>query len=633
MRRHIAAGALILCAVLGVWSNTLGNGFVWDDHLYILNNPLLREASNIRHLLDPAFYTSSPWVLAGHRPVFLASLFLDRSVWGFDPSGYHLTNLFLHASNSLWVYALAWLMTSCLPAALLAGLLFGLHPVTTEAVNGVCFRSDLLAAFFVFAGLWTHLKLRGRSRAPLAAAIVAALFGLGLLSKEMAASLPLLILLAEAYFPLPQGRPSRLAWAAGMLLAAAVLYAAFWAPRFQYAGITEPARASGPASSPAPAAKATAAPIPEPGQRSFFSRSSPESTLLNSKTSFRVWTMAVAFSEYVKLMVFPAPLVVDRSPGLFPALDLRVGVALAVLAVLLLYAVVLRSVHPLSAFGAAWFFASLLPVSGIVPLYNPVAERYLYLTAAGACWAMGSGLALLARAARPWALPAASALASVLLLGFGLATRARNDDWRNDRTLFLSSPLAVQTSRASFIRGNLLRQDGRLDMASREYIEALRSDPLFAEAWLNLGMAHADAGNAKAADACYRKAAALKPDNPVFLFGHALFLSARGDKAGAISRYREALAQDPSYVQAWVNLGALLRDQGRLKEAASCFEKALALAPFDPVAAYSYGLLLEKRGKARQAVKLYRRALASDPGYAPAKRRVEAAERRRPGRP
>ncbi|MBI5882427.1 MAG: tetratricopeptide repeat protein [Elusimicrobia bacterium] len=637
MRRHVLAGALILAAVFAAYSNSLRNGFVWDDHLYVLNNPFLGEPGNIRFLLDPKFYASSPWVLAGNRPVFLASLVLDRTVWGFNPAGYHLTNLLIHSANSLWVYALALLMTASWPAALLAGLLFGLHPLGTEAVNAVCFRPDLLAAFFVFAGLWVYLKTRASSasRTPLVIAACAGLFGLGLLSKEMAASLPLLVLLAEACFPLEARRRARLAWTAALCVLIVAAYAAFWAPRFQYSGLgSTPALRSAidsyassvhePGSTAKPA-------VPKLWESRFFSRASSESERLYKDRTAWLWTMSVAFNEYFRLMIFPEPLVVDRSPGLFPMFSFRVFSSLALLGLLILYAVVLRPTHPMSSFGVAWCFMSLIPVSGILPLFNPIAERYLYMVMAGACWAVGSGIATLAESRPRWALPAAGILAALMLAAFGFRTHARNHDWESDRTLFLKAPLADQTARASFIRGNILRQEGKLAEASREYIQALRTDPGFAEAWLNLGMAHAAAGDRKAAAFCYEKAVTLLPGSPVFQFGYALFLAADKDKTAAVKRYRLSLDLDPAYTQAWVNLGALYRDSGRLKEAKSCYEKALALSPADPVPYYSYAVLLEKTGQRDKAVSLFREALAKDESFEPAKQRLVELQRK-PGK-
>lgn len=142
MKRHLAAAVLIVSAVLLAYSNSLLNGFTWDDHLYVEANPLLAHPSNLALLLDWRYYAGTQGVLAGSRPVFLASLLADRALWGFSPWGYHLTNALLHAADALWVYALAWTAVPVWPAALLAGMIFALHPATTEAVNAVSFRSD-----------------------------------------------------------------------------------------------------------------------------------------------------------------------------------------------------------------------------------------------------------------------------------------------------------------------------------------------------------------------------------------------------------------------------------------------------------------------------------------------------------
>ena len=126
-------------------------------------------------------------------------------------------------------------------APLVAALIFGLHPLQTEAVDLISFRAEPLAAFFVLGGLWLYLLAR-RRRGAAAAGLVAGCagaFALGLLSKETAILLPLLIALAELFFPIPEGRRRRLALALPAFAVVAVLFASFWAPRFRYFGMRD----------------------------------------------------------------------------------------------------------------------------------------------------------------------------------------------------------------------------------------------------------------------------------------------------------------------------------------------------------------------------------------------------------
>jgi tetratricopeptide (TPR) repeat protein len=602
LRRHLVAAACILAAAFAAYSNSLRNGFVWDDKIYVESNPLLREPSNARLLLHPGLRGA----LAPSRPVFLASLLADRALWGFDPRGYHLTNLLLHAADGLWVYALACAFAAAWWACLLAGLLFTLHPVLTEAVDGICFRADLLAAFFVFSSLWAFLKARSpRPAAWLCAS--AGLFALGLLSKESAASLPVLAILAEACFPRSEGRARRLALGLCLYAAAAAAFAVYWSPRFRY---------EAPAGSLRPALDRLSSALP-PGPEApplpaghFLPPSSSQWAPLYRDRRTLLWTMSRALAEYFKLLAWPDPLVVDRAPEVrrgppWPSLAFLAGIAL-------LAAALVRT-RPVASYGIAWCFASLLPVLGLYPLYNPVAERYLYLAAAGFAWAAAQAL----QGRR------AAVLAGLALSVFWARTFVRNLDWRSEEALFLErAPRAGQNARAFFLRGGLLRRQGRKTEAVREYEAAVERFPGYAEAWLDLGLIRADLGEQEKARACLEKAESLAPSNPVVKFAAALGLSRAGDFPGALRRYREALAIEPAYLEAWVNLGALLREHGRLKEGAACFEKALALSPGDPVPYFSYALLKEKAGDRTGAESLYLAALKKDPSFFPARERL-----------
>ncbi|MBI3553929.1 MAG: tetratricopeptide repeat protein [Elusimicrobia bacterium] len=628
MRRHLWAVGLIVGAVLAVYSNALRNGFVGDDHVYIETNRFVQNPGNLKILADPRYYLGSHEVLAGSRPVYLASLMADRAVWGGDPAGYHATSVLIHAANSAWVYALCATLELAPPLPLLAGLLFGLHPIQTEAVDAVSFRADPLAAFFVFAALWVYLRARGRQGAKslLCTAASALLYCLGLLSKEMAATLPALALLVELYFPSRPHRRERLAWALGAYAFVACGYAGFWAAR--YRAVPAPA-----GSGLRTAVDRFAAAMPTaPGQGHFnlgvgkghFFHPTWEWSGLFADTSAATWTMIKALAGYFRLLLWPDPLVVDRAPVLVRGWH-EGGPLLCLAALILaaLYAVLMRRRDPPSAFGAAWCLTALLPVSDIIPLYNPVAERYVYLVTAGAALAGASLLARLCRLREARAARAAWVGAGLLVAASGLRTHARNRDWRDDKALLLPAARAPQSSKSSVLRAGLMEEDGRPADAIREYETALRLHPGLVEAWLGLGRSYGALGDIPRAMSCHERALALAPQNPVSRFAYAAFLSRIGKTARAEELYRQALALEPGYVEAWVNLGALYRETRRYRQARACYEKAVGLAaPGDPLPQYSYAMLLEKMGDLKGADAHYRAALEQDASFESARTRL-----------
>lgn len=624
MRAHAAelflAPGLIVAATLLVYSNSLRNGFTWDDHAMIVENPFVADPANLRHLLDPRYYTGAHAVVAGTRPVFVGSLLIDRALWGADPAGYHLTSVLLHAANGVGLYCVASALLGG-PAPLLAGLLFSLHPIGTEAVDAVSFRSDLLAALFVLAGLGLYLRARAASgrRALAWLGASAACYALGLLSKEMAATLPLLALLVEFCFPEPRNRGRRVSAALAAYAAVALAYLAFWAPRFGYGPTMNPAGRLAATLGLRPAAGSL--PIEGPRRARHFAPSPSPWAELNEDRGLRLRAAACAFADYFRWLAFPAVLVADRAPRLAASwTEAGAAASLVLLFGLALGTVLLLRLHPAGGFGPAWCLLTLIPVSGILPLYNPVAERYLYLVSAGfalwLAWALGEGLGDGRRR------PLLVLCAAIVLCGYAVGTHLRNRDWKSDATLFLRAPSPALSPRALYTRALLLWEQGDLAGGDRELEEALLRHPRFAEGWLALGASRSRAGRRAEAQAAYEKALELAPGNAVMSFAFADFLAKTGRPERATALYRAALERDPAYLEAWVNLAALYRDRKDYEEAKRCYREAVALAGPDPVPLFSYGLLLERLGERTEAEAMFG-ASAARGGYAPAQAAVK----------
>ena len=191
---------------------TLDNGFVdWDDISNLGDNESYRGIGR----------TQIAWMFTtfhmGHYiPLTWLTFGLDYAVWGMDPFGYHLTNLVLHAANAALVYWIAvWLLTLAVPGlssewlglrltAMTAALLFSLHPLRVESVAWATERRDVLCGFFYLLAILAYLRAceaqsaSARGRRLWYGAAVAA-FAISLLSKSMAVSLPVVLLLLDIY--------------------------------------------------------------------------------------------------------------------------------------------------------------------------------------------------------------------------------------------------------------------------------------------------------------------------------------------------------------------------------------------------------------------------------------------------
>ena len=171
---------LIIACSFTAYSNSLTNGYAYDDLDIIVKNPNIRSFESV---------VSS---LHSYRPIRWFTFALDYQLWGLDPFGYHLSNVLLHAVCSVLVFWVARLIIRDLAGALIVSLLFCAHPVTTEAVGNISNRNELLGTIFSLSALLFYIK---RSARPLFIVAVLPLHILALMSKEaIAVSLPLLFI-------------------------------------------------------------------------------------------------------------------------------------------------------------------------------------------------------------------------------------------------------------------------------------------------------------------------------------------------------------------------------------------------------------------------------------------------------
>ena len=196
---RIAVSLLCACALGMAYANSLGNGFHYDDSHSVLENPHVRHLGNI-----PSFFTDSAMFShmasrAMYRPLVLTSLSLNYWVGAYEPWGYHLVNLALHLMCAALVFVLGRTLGLRHLTAALSAMLFGLHPVQAEVVNYVSSRSQSLAALGYLLSLYCYALFARPSdsrpaRGGLTYALSVAAFAFALLSKSIALSLPIVLL-------------------------------------------------------------------------------------------------------------------------------------------------------------------------------------------------------------------------------------------------------------------------------------------------------------------------------------------------------------------------------------------------------------------------------------------------------
>ena len=201
---------IVFAVTLLVYLPSLANGFVnWDDDRNFVDNPAFRGLAPEN--LSWAFST----FLLGHwHPLTWLSLELDYALWGMNPAGYHFTNAALHALAAVLAYLLFVELVENRWAALVGALFFALHPLRVESVAWVSERRDVLCGVFSLATVLCYV--RGRTAASLG------LFAGALLSKVLAATLPVVLLVLDVY-PLQRRPGLRLVPFFGLALGAGLI--------------------------------------------------------------------------------------------------------------------------------------------------------------------------------------------------------------------------------------------------------------------------------------------------------------------------------------------------------------------------------------------------------------------------
>lgn len=583
-------------------------GFIHDDHRIIEQNELVRDPGRLPAILTHGYWTVNDEEVPNlYRPVTILSFALNHAVAGLHPFGYRLVNLLLHALATALVFALARRVLDRPsppdPApspdpALLAGLLFAVHPVHTEALGLVVGRGDLLAALGVL--LAVLLFLRGRDRAaaspPAQAQALYGLsllaFALGFLAKENAVAAPFIVLAADLTSPRARGRAAaRPAWAyhAASLF---VLLLLLWV-RASVLGEIGVARFTHYIDNPI----------------------AYQPYLLGRLTALK------ALWGYAALLVFPMRLTIDHSYNALPpalsALEPQVllgGLVLLAVAVGLAAAWRRRSA---AAFPLLFMGLAMAPVSNLLfPIGTILAERLLYLPSVGLCLLVASLLPSWPGAAAGRSVVSKSILIAVVSL-LALRSVVRLFDWRDDRTIFAAAvAVAPSSARAQFNYGTASEEAGDLAAAERGYRAAIGIWPGFADAQYNLAGLLMRRTSWEEAIGHYQSALAEEPENITYLvnLGHAL--NRAGRPADALELLDEAVRLDPGSDKGWNTLGATLLALGRAGDAARAYSEASRLVPGSADYLINLGLARSTAGDFQAAAQAFASAAELKPADA-----------------
>jgi len=563
MRKYIL---IIILFVAITYCNTLLNNFVGDDNYTVSKNRFIASWKNFPSLFSKQYLNTSDNIVfnfshrkdygAGeitYRPVVTLSYMLDYSLWKRNAFGYHLTSLLLHTLNAILVYVFALLLTKNNPVSFFSGLIFGTHPLATEAVNSISAREELFVVFFLitaFISFIYHKRQKGFRRIFLYAASCL-LFLLGTFSKETAIVFPALIMLYDFLFEFDCGARKFLSSLKryGGYIAAAAFYLIVYFFIFSPQGEDSLAYANG----------------------SLY-------------TQFL--TIAVIFARYIS--TFLAPLTVAIIPSFYypsakSVLDYEVFMSILFLFLLAVGVVKSYKRSRIIFFAAAWFFIAILPVSNIFfRLVNMFALRYVYLPLVGLSIAAAVVIMRLADfSAVRRMLPDADKVIMVFVIGACMAVAApQNIAWRNEFTFgkdqVMYYPYSAEPYQAIakhyFDRGYFQKSIDNLKIS-------LKYKPIDSLSYNSLGVSYFELGMFDKAVSAFNIAIKIRPTFSEAHYNLGVVYLDKKDFQKAAELFEKTLKLDPLYIEAYNNLGVAYLELGRKEDAIKMFEKALEISP------------------------------------------------------
>ena len=534
-----------LCAGI-IFARTVSFGWVYDDQMEVVLNPLIRSLLNL-----PEIFSTTAWAGSGmetylYRPLTVLSYTANHFVSGLEPWSFHLTNVILHAVTSVLVFRVGRAWGLSITAAGVGGLLFAVHPIHVEVAAAVFGRKDVLAALFTMAMILWHGG--AVSRGGWRTALPVAAFACALLSKEVGVvALPLVA--AQDWFLSEDRR--KLFHSAGR----AKLYVAYIAVLLAYVlvrnGVTGGI-----------------------GVPDTFYMDNP---LVGATLGARLATVVVVMGKGLGLLALPVTLSPDYSFNAIPLvesfLDWRLLGTLGLGGLAAWALLRTRSRRSLVPLAVTWYFLTTLPTSNLLITTGTIfGERLLYLPGAAFCLAAGMGMAWAIQKYRRGSI----VITGLIILSLSLQTLRYSAAWANDLSLFQWAAASVpESTKAHHKLGEEYLRTGNLGDALRSLRRSLEiaADNEFAA--LTLAAARQAVARDFLPSGDSLVTSGPVPSDPDVLYALGQLSRERGEMSMAESYWEAARSLDPYHAETLGDLGALRLLQGDTATATHYLQEAV----------------------------------------------------------
>jgi protein O-mannosyl-transferase len=560
----VLASVGLLALVLWTYAPVRQFDFVpIDDPSYVTGNP---------HVVTGLTWENVVWAFTSRWasywiPATWISYMVEVQIFGVQPGVQHVTNVLLHAANTLLLLLWLYRETGAVGRSTFVAALFALHPLHVESVAWITERKDVLSTLFLLLAILAYSAYQ-RNRSTWRYAALCGCFVAGLLAKPMLVTLPGILLLCDVW---PLARAPRTFRTAEARRSWWLLVREKW-PLYAIAiGVS-----------------AAAFVTQRQGGAMYATEVFP--------LGLRVSNAIVSYAVYLGQSIWPSALTVNYP---YPsAIPLWTVIGAAVLLVVVSGGAVRAAGNlPFLAVGWFWFIGTLVPVIGLVQVgLQPRADRFTYVPLVGVFIAASWGLVELGSRLRirQWTLVG---VAVAVTLAYTAVARQQVEHWRNGVTLWTHAVAVTprdEAVQAQFDLGRALLDQGRPEDAIPHLMEAVRIQPGFAGAHGALGDALSRSGRKAEARAEYERCLGLDSGFPEVQNNLGAILASNGLIAAAIPHFEAAVRLKPDLESARVNLGVSYIRLGRTEEGIRELSSALRLNPKNAQAQHILELLTKR---------------------------------------
>ncbi|XP_064627228.1 protein O-mannosyl-transferase TMTC1-like [Lineus longissimus] len=610
------------CAVV-CYANSLTGDFVHDDVMAIRNNGDVLQRTSLSQLFSNDFWgklMSDNTSHKSYRPLCTLTFRFNHMLFGLSPVAFHATNILLHTlATILFTYVCKNVINFQQKSATLAGLLFAVHPIHTEAVSGIVGRADVLACIFFLLSFISYVHSIGPvwpgctpyTRKPSLLVLSVLLAACAMLVKEHGLTALGMCVVYDGYIQFQVGSSNCISHSNGngyhhvkrsdkphhpflkriiTICLSLIILAGF---RIWMLG----------------------------GQLPHFSaQDNPASFCPEFLTRIMTYLYLLVFNTW--LLLFPSILSYDWQFNSIPLVESITDVR-NLSTVLFIVSMVLYTIHCLfvtkdssqrrQILGLCLIVIPFLPASNLfIRVGFVVAERILYIPSMGYCILVIHGYDSLSFKFRRKRLLDSAFFFLLLLLGF--RTVIRNQVWLTRESLFRSGLETLPNNpKMHYNFANFLKDTAKFEEAIHHYRMTLSLYPDHASAHNNLGTLLDD--DIVGAEKHYREAIRITPTHSNAHYNLGTLLHQKGYLEESLHMLQQAIELNPGYTQAQTYLASVLGELDAGSEAEHMYRAVIDNKPDDADSYNNLGAYLHKKDRLEEAEAMYKKSLSLRPDH------------------